>query len=240
MGKMESLCCPRISVSVPGQDWAVHAASEIAIAVTTAIRERGSCSLGLTGGATAARLYAYWGATGDLLWDRMHFYFGDERCVPPDHLGSNFGMALAKLGGTDGVRRFRVTRMKAEAANLDEAARQYESELPAQLDVLLLGMGTDGHIASLFPHHPSLMEIKRRVVHVTTDTEFKQRLTVTPSVIAAAQSVFLLATGAAKGRVLAAALESPADVQSLPVRFAIEGTWLLDQEAGRTLSEVKK
>lgn len=240
MAMMEAPCCPRISVSAPGQDWAAHAASEIAAAVTAAAREKGSCSMGLTGGATAARLYAHWGATGDLPWDQMHFYFGDERCVPQEHPGSNCGMALANLGGTDGMRRFRVTRMKADAADLDLAARQYESELPLQLDVLLLGMGTDGHIASLFPHHPSLMEIKRRVVHVTTDTEFKQRLTVTPSVISSAQSVFLLATGSAKGRVLAAALQSPADVQALPVRFAIKGTWLLDHEAGRTLREVRR
>lgn len=234
---MESLCCPRISIAAPGQDWAAHAASEIAAAVTVAIRERGSCSLGLTGGATAARLYAYWRATRDLPWDRMHFYFGDERCVPPDHPGSNYGMALAKLGGGDGICGLTMTRMNADRPDLDKAAREYEGDLPAQLDVLLLGMGTDGHIASLFPHHPSLMEIRRTVVSVTTDTEFKDRLTVTPSVIAAARSIFLLATGTEKGKVLAAALQSPADVHALPVRLAIKGTWLLDQDAGRALSE---
>lgn len=195
--------------------------------------------MGLTGGVTAARLYAYWGATGDLPWDRMHFYFGDERSVSTDHPGSNYRMALAKLGGTDGVRSFRMIRMKADAADLDKSARQYERELPAQLDVLLLGMGVDGHIASLFPRHPSLMEIERRVVHVTTDTEFTHRLTITPSVISTARSIFLLVTGAAKGKVLAEALQSPDGVEALPVRFAIRGTWLLDQEAGRALSKFR-
>lgn len=146
---------------------------------------------------------------------------------------------MAQLSGIEGVRGFRVTRMKAEAADLDEAARQYESELPTRLDVLLLGMGVDGHIASLFPRHPSLMEIERRVVHVTTDTEFNHRLTITPSVISAARLIFLLVTGAAKGKVLAEALQSPDRVEALPVRFAIRGTWLLDQEAGRALSEFR-
>jgi 6-phosphogluconolactonase len=129
--------------------------------------------------------------------------------------------------------------MAAEEVNVEAAARRYERELPERPDLLLLGVGRDGHIASLFPGDPALKERERRVVPVVSGAEFGCRLTITPTVIAAARSIFLLATGAEKGRVLAEALRSPADFQTLPVRLAMKGTWLLDHEAGSALQGTK-
>jgi 6-phosphogluconolactonase len=230
---------PRICIAAEGDDWTEFAAGHIAAVVSFAVRDHGTCSMVLTGGATAERLYSHWGTTEGLPWGSMRFYFGDERCVPPDHPGSNCAMALRCLRGNHRRPELSVTRMAAEEVNVEAAARRYERELPERPDLLLLGVGRDGHIASLFPGDPALKERERRVVPVVSGAEFGCRLTITPTVIAAARSIFLLATGAEKGRVLAEALRSPADFQTLPVRLAMKGTWLLDHEAGSALQGTK-
>lgn len=229
---------PTIRVAPEGCDWAAFATSHIFAAVETTVSSRGMCDVVLTGGATAERLYSHWKTADQPPWGSMRFYFGDERCVPPDHGGSNYAMAMRCLLGAASPGKLMVARMEGENADIDGAARLYESKLPAYPDILLLGLGLDGHIASLFPHDPVLAEKRRRVVPVRFDgVKFQQRLSITPLVIAAARSIFLLATGAEKGRVLAQALQAPMDFSALPVRLAIRATWLLDREASIVLNE---
>ena len=121
--------------------------------------------------------------------------------------------------------------MDAENSDREAAAKAYEKLLPESMDVLLLGMGMDGHIASLFPNNPALRSRQRSVVPTTGPMSPCERLTITPRVITQARSVFVLATGAEKGKVLAEALQSADDFLSLPVRLTLAGTWLLDAEA---------
>ena len=106
----------------------------------------------LTGGGSAARLYKAW---RDLpAFQQMigvSFYFGDERCVPPDHEESNFGMVIQVLFPQGVPTGCSVFRMEADATNLETAAQRYADLLPDSIDVILLGVGEDGHIASLFP-----------------------------------------------------------------------------------------
>lgn len=124
-----------------------------------------------------------------------------------------------------------VIRMEAENIDREAATKAYDKLLPETIDILLLGMGTDGHIASLFPHSSALHLDQRSVAPVMGPNPPHERLTITPQIIASAGSVFLLATGEEKGRVLAEALKSPEDFASLPVRLTLGSTWLLDEEA---------
>jgi 6-phosphogluconolactonase len=105
---------------------------------------------------------------------------------------------------------------------------RYAQMLPCEIDLLLLGVGEDGHIASLFPCSAVLQELERVVVPVIGPKPPFERITITPLAIRRARSVFILAGGAAKAAVLSKALESPDDVQTLPARLVLHATWLLD------------
>lgn len=189
----------------------------------------------LTGGNTAERLYNCWARSSALPVEQMRFFFGDERCVPPTHVDSNFGLVMRTLFANGEPPAGRVARMEAEDTDRDAAARRYEELLPGQIDILLLGMGIDGHIASLFPNSEALGSTQRSVLPVVGPKSDHQRLSITRKVVANAGLIFLMATGDEKGRVLAEALRSPQDFMSLPVRLALRGTWLLDDAAAGQL-----
>jgi 6-phosphogluconolactonase len=201
--------------------WAEDAAATIARAVNACIERAGECSLVLTGGRAAERIYRVWEISSGMLprLDAVILYFGDERCVAPDHRDSNFGM-VERAWPTVFAAGAKVKRMEAERPHRDAAAQDYEMGLPASTDVLLLGMGEDGHVASLFPGDAVLRESHRRVVCVVGPKAPKERMTVTPPVLQAAKSVFLLVTGAEKGRVLKQA-SNPGKVEELPVRLVL-------------------
>jgi len=162
---------------------------------------------------------------------RIRFFLGDERCVPPDHADSNYGLVMRTLLARGVPAGCSIARMEAESSDRNAAAEEYEQLLPDAIDVLLLGVGIDGHVASLFPHSPALWATQRSVVPVTGPSPPRERLTITPWVIARAKSVFVLAMGEAKGRILAKALKSPANIASLPVRLTMNGTWLMNDAA---------
>lgn len=232
----EALLQPHILASSDSKGWAALAAEVIGQAINSAISRRGICNIMLTGGNTAERLYNHWASSSVLPLDRMQFLFGDERCVPPDHPDSNYALVMRTLLPKGVPTGCSITRMEAENMDLEAAAKAYEKLLPETVDVLLLGMGTDGHIASLFPHSPALQLGQRSVAPATGPNPPRERLTITPKVIANSRAVFLLAMGAEKGRMLAEALRSPEDFVSLPARLTLGGTWLLDDEASKQLS----
>src|SRR5918994_7475024 len=121
-----------------------------------------SFSCGLTGGATAL---IFLGALreADVDWSRITLYWGDERAVPPDHADSNYGLAERLLLSPLGARAPNAIRMQAEDAQPGAAARKYASALPSALDLLILGVGDDGHVCSLFPGHRALATEDDRV-----------------------------------------------------------------------------
>ncbi len=230
---------PRILVSKSNDGWVAMAAEAIGQTIHSTIFRRNVCNVILTGGRTAESLYQYWADTSTLPLDRINFYFGDERCVPSDHAESNYGLVMKTLFAKGVPPGCSVERMEAEIPDQEAAAKVYEKLIPERIDVLLLGVGEDGHIASLFPYSSALFLGGRSVVPIIGPKAPYQRLTITPRVIASARSVFVLATGEKKGKVLAEALKLKSEFMSLPVGLALGGTWLLDAEAGRQLKKHK-
>jgi 6-phosphogluconolactonase len=214
------------------------AAEWIAAVVEADIREHGRCAMALSGGATPRLIYERLARDPLALrisWRDVEIFFGDERAVPPGDPASNYGMAAASLLGRVPIPPVRVHRMEAERADRDEAARDYERILPERFDLLLLGMGADGHTASLFPGSVTLDERTRRVMPVTGPSPPAERLTITPPVIAAARRVAVLVAGADKAATAARALQGPVRPRELPVQLALGGTWFLDRDAAAGL-----
>lgn len=226
---------PRILSSPTLEDWAAMAAKVIRGAIDGAISRRGVCNIMLTGGNTAERLYNYWAKSSSLPMEHMRVLFGDERCVPPDHPDSNYALAMKTLFAKGVPPGCEIIRMEAENADREAAAKRYEALIPEEIDILLLGMGADGHIASLFPHSAALIPAGRSVLPVAGADLHHERMTITPKIIAKAGEVFVLAVGEEKGLALAEALRSPEDFMALPVRLTLGGTWLLDDVAAQQL-----
>jgi 6-phosphogluconolactonase len=233
------------------------AADDLAAVVRAAVTERGRCTLALSGGSTPRRLFALLAARGPsaLPWDRVDFWWGDERTVPPDHPDSNYRMARETLIdplGPVAVPAAHVHRMAGERADHDAAALDYERALvaalgtPPVLDYVLLGMGPDGHTASLFPGSPALDETARWVVanpvtsplvHGTTT-----RLTLSAPAINAARFVRFLIAGADKAASLAQVLEGPRDPHRYPSQLIAptrgDLVWLVDDAAAASLQSL--
>jgi 6-phosphogluconolactonase len=165
----------------------------------------------LTGGSTPKRAYEL-AATFEPDWSRAELWWGDERCVPPDDSNSNYGMAKSAL--LDRLREppLAVHRIRGELGK-EEAAEQYERELDATaLDLVLLGLGPDGHVASLFPNFPTLEVTDRRVVPTEAGHEpFVDRVSLTLPALCGAEAVLFLATGASKADAAAKAFAGDPD-----------------------------
>lgn len=214
------------------------AADWLARAIARCIASRHSCSLALSGGSTPRPAYerlAERSASPAIAWPSVTVYFGDERCVPPDDPRSNFRMADDALLGRVAIDPAHVHRMAGERRDHAAAAADYDHLLPDRIDIVILGVGPEGHTASLFPHSSALGEHERRVVAVTVPADPPERLTITPPVLAAARELLVLASGLAKAEVVAAALEGPLDPDALPVQLARRGTWILDRAAASRL-----
>jgi len=217
------------SAEVPrtGAEWIAHRLQE-------AVAQRGTASLSLSGGHTPRRVYEEL-ATLPVRWDRVAVFFGDERCVPPDDPDSNFRMAKEAL--FDRVGAPLVHRIPAERTDLESVAAEYARELPEAFDVLVLGMGEDGHTASLFPGHDWSRPPGAKVIVVSGAPKPPPcRLSVTPEVIWSARARLILATGASKASQVARALEGEADPAHYPIHLVRGATWLLDRAAASLLS----
>jgi 6-phosphogluconolactonase len=207
----------------------------IAQRLEEAIAARGGASLALAGGNTPRHIYEEL-ASLPIAWDRVQVFFGDERCVPPDDPDSNFRMAREAL--LDRVGAPHVHRMPGEREDREAAAAEYAKELPDTLDAIVLGMGEDGHTASLFPGHDWSRPTGRKVIAVSGSPKPPPfRLSVTPDVIWAARARLVLATGAAKARQVCRALEGDALPTLYPVHTVRDATWLVDRAAASLLSK---
>jgi 6-phosphogluconolactonase len=218
-----------------------EAARRFVAAVQGAIAERGRAVVALAGGSTPRATYerlarAPWRDQVD--WQRVEIFWSDERSVPPDHPDSNYGMAARALVDHVPVDRARVHRLEGER---DDADTRYEAELahvfggPARFDLCLLGLGPDGHTASLFPHTPALDEKARAVVKNRVDKLQTDRFTFTAPLINESRLVMITAVGAEKAPVVRAISdenEDPAEHPVLLVRpSAGELVWLFDRAA---------
>lgn len=217
------------------------AADRFVEACASAIDRDGVACVALSGGGTPKAVYPLLVAAprrDALDWSAVEFFWGDERAVPPDHPESNFGVAwdmlLSKLPT---VRQDRVHRMPAEAPELDAAALSYESELrlafgargdrPPAFDLVWLGMGPDGHTASLFPGSTALDEEQRWVVGNWAPSQEAWRMTLTFPVLQAARETLFVVTGADKAEAFRRVRDGD---EALPAaRLRGEGvTWIVD------------
>ena len=166
-------------------------------------------------------------------WPGLQILFVDERAVPPDDPASNFAMVQRTLIEPMGEYAPAVFRMRGEAADLEDAREEYERELEKPLSMVLLGVGEDGHIASLFPGSPILEETERRVAIVEDSPKPpRRRLTITPRVLREAGSVIVLATGEDKRAAVTRALVEPGEPRDCPARLVRDALWIVDAEAG--------
>jgi 6-phosphogluconolactonase len=215
---------------VQAEAFAAAAVDWIREKVELVLEQSEQCHLMLAGGGTPMPVYDRLAQQRDIPWQQIVIYFGDERCVPPRTSENNAYMAISRLfpdGVPPGVT---VHRMCGEEEP-NKAARAYESILPSHIDVLLLGMGSDGHTASIFPGSVALDEEQRRVMPVIGNKVPLQRLTITPPVIREARYLLLMAQGEEKADAVRGALKEG----SVPAALAADGDWLLDPGAGRYL-----
>lgn len=198
-----------------------------------ALERHGRFLLGVSGGRTPAATFAWLtSARAAFDWTRAQLYFADERAVPPDHADSNFRMVRETLIDPLHIPPRQIHRMKGEYPDLEAAAEEYEARLPAALDLVLLGIGEDGHIASLFPGGAAVIELERRVLPVLDAPKPPpRRLTLTPRALAEAHEVLVLATGEAKAAAVAAALEGEGAEGEVPARLVRDREWMLDTAA---------
>ncbi|HMH56901.1 MAG TPA: 6-phosphogluconolactonase, partial [Gemmatimonadales bacterium] len=211
------------------------------------ISSRGRFTLALAGGSTPRAAYSRlatgdWQlATGD--WRLFHILWGDERCVPPDDLRSNYRMAKEALLDRVPIPADQIHRIRGED-DPEKAAADYERELRALLgsdglDLVLLGLGEDGHTASLFPGQAAVHETTRWVVAVPAPDATMWRITLTPAVLNAARNVTFVVSGANKAARLQQVLQGPFAPDILPAQAIrpVQGrlSWMVDAAAGARL-----
>jgi 6-phosphogluconolactonase len=206
------------------------AAHEFVRCSRDAVTQRGRFTVALSGGSPPTRLYQLLAAEpfrAGVDWGRVEFFWGDERGVPPDHPDSNYRMAREAMLERLPIPAEHVHRIEAERADRDAAARDYEGVLagmfgiragrePPALDLILLGMGPDGHTASLFPHTAALNETQRWVVPNRVPQLNTERLTLTRPILNRGREVLFLVAGADKAERLAEVLAGPANPTRLP------------------------
>ena len=210
------------------------------------IDESGRFAVALAGGSTPKATYEIlareYGGPEDLDWSKVHAFFGDERSVPPDHEDSNYRVAQEAL--LSHVPVGSVHRMRGEMEPR-EAAALYEKELeeffggPPVLDLVLLGIGEDGHTASLFPDTPALDARDRWAVENPVEKLNTTRLTLTVPAVDAARKVAFLVAGEGKAEALEEILEGDANPHKYPaklVRPEAELAWMVDRAAARLLT----
>ncbi len=243
---------PDIRVAADGAALAAAAAERFAAAAADAIVARGRFVVALSGGSTPRALYARLASppmAGRVEWSRVHLLWGDERCVPPESGQSNYRMAREALIDHVGIPLANVHRIRGEA-DPTAAAAAYEQDLRALfgsapgatapgIDFVLLGIGDEGHVASLFPGSPALLERTRLVLAQDVPAEPRRRVTLTFVTINAAREVAFLVSGAAKAEIVGAVIDGPRDPQRLPAQgvapVAGRLTWFLDVPAAARL-----
>ncbi len=247
---------PEIRVASNVQEWAQEAAGFILSVSEHAIQSKGRFLVALSGGSTPKTLYQVLAAPdwkGRFDWSRIHFLFGDERCTPPDHPESNFKMAHTALFQPLNVHADHICRMKGDYEDPAAAAQEYEETIrrltksfPPKvplIDLVLLGLGDDGHTASLFPGTAALQEDNKIVTVGHAPMGIRSRLTLTLGVLNHAAVVLFLVTGAGKAHMVRRVLdpESEAD-RSLPAaRISPESgrlVWMLDRSAAQQLKRM--
>jgi 6-phosphogluconolactonase len=226
---------------------AAEGAKEFTERAIRSVQKGGRFSVALSGGSTPKALYgllARW--SPPLPWNGIHLFWSDERCVPIDHPDSNYRMVKEALIDPGGLPKANVHRVRTEAGQPAEVAADYERELRTffrvgerefpRFDLVLLGMGEDGHTASLFPGAPGLHELRRLVVPAFQERLQSHRVTLTLPALNAAAALLFLVEGPDKaetlGRVIGGGTAYPAELVKPATGDLL---WLVDRAAARLL-----
>ena len=214
-----------------------------------AAAERGAFRVALSGGNTPRAAYELLGQEAlreELSWSDVFIYFGDERCVPPTDDQSNYRMAQQTFLDAVGIPHANVHRIRGEA-DPGQAANEYASILRAdlgnapRLDLMMLGLGSDGHTASLFPGTPPDTDDDALVRAVYAQSQMMWRVTMTPKVINLARTIVFVVDGVAKAQILAAVYQGPIDPVKYPAQIVqpVSGRllWFVDELAAGMLKE---
>ncbi len=242
---------PGVIVYRDSDSMILGAAELFADSARDAVRERGRFAAALSGGSTPRPLYRRLAGepfSREIPWSLTHLFWGDERAVPPDHEESNFGMARNELITPLGLSSDAVHRMAGEIHPADAAAA-YEADLgrffgrealPPRFDLVLLGMGEDGHTAGLFPGSQALTETRRWVAANEVPQLGAVRLTLTAPVFNRARRAVFLVSGSSKAAILKEALDGPRDPLRIPAQLVApdegELIYCVDAAAGALLS----
>jgi 6-phosphogluconolactonase len=210
--------------------------------VQDAVTRRGRCVICLSGGSTPEALNKLWARdySSRMPWNQIHLFFGDERYVPADDPHSNYRMVRKSLIAHVAIPAQNIHPMPTNYAQADEAAREYEAELRSffgaqpEFDIFFLGVGTEGHCASLFPGSPALDETQRWVVSAKVPAEPPLRLTLTYPVINRARDVFFLVAGKGKREIFELIRRDPGGPDSAYPAARVDARrviWFVDQAA---------
>ena len=231
-----------------------RAAQEFVQSATSVVCEKDSFNVALAGGSTPKALYGLLATDAALHsqvpWDKLHLFFGDERHVAPDHPDSNFRMAMEAVISKSPLKPEQVTRIKGEYPDAAKAADEYEQALRAyfktkdgeypRFDLVLAGMGNDGHTLSLFPGTKALHADGRVVVRNWVGKLYTERITLTAPAASNTARVIFMVTGADKALALKAVLEGPYEPEQLPAQLLQPKNgkllWLVDTAAGGMLA----
>ncbi|MDY6846782.1 MAG: 6-phosphogluconolactonase [Chloroflexota bacterium] len=231
-----------------------QAAAEYFISLAAkSIRKRGYFSVALSGGGTPKPLYKALGSPDQqsrLDWKNIHLFWGDERCVPPEHPDSNYRMVREEMLSNITIAAENINRVPAEL-EAHKAAFSYEEKLRGffqgewpRFDLVLLGMGDDGHTASLFPHSAGLNEEQRWFIANYAPEPDTWRLTLTKNAINAARHIAVIVAGDSKAEVLADVLEGVYQPDVTPIQLIGPKNghmiWFLDQAAAKKLVDPEK
>ena len=243
---------PEVRKLTTPQDLFQAAAEEIVRAANAAVAHRGRFTIALSGGSTPRNLYTLLAtnARSALPWAQAFFFWGDERHVPPNDAESNYHMAEEAMLSKIPVLPGNVFRVPAENPDAAAAAEAYEQTLRKffavepgkfpRFDLILLGLGPDGHTASLFPETPALQEKSRLVVAIWVEKLKTSRITFTLPVLNAAHCVAFLVSGADKAPILREVLEGSAEGEKYPSKLVrlSDGKviWFVDRAAASELS----
>ena len=243
-----------IRILADGAAIAKRAAQEFVRAAASAVGEKGSFNVALAGGSTPKTLYGLLvndpTLRSQLPWDKIHLFFGDERHVAPDQPDSNFRMATEAMISKSPLKPEQVTRIKGEYADADAAALEYEKALREyfklkdgeypRFDLVLAGMGNEGHTLSLFPGTKALHADGRLVVRNWIGKLSTDRITLTAPAASNAAQIMFMVTGADKAPALKSVLEGPFEPEQLPAQLLQPRNgkllWLVDTAAGSMLS----
>lgn len=243
---MTTKVVPGMLIAVPSaEDVAREASARLAKTLAQAIKQRGKATIALSGGDTPKQTYSRLAEEKDVDWSVVEVFFVDERAVPPNDDRSNFKHAKECLIDPAKIPEAHVHRMRADDADLEHAATEYEQILRTRVavgqggvpsfDIMVLGVGDDGHTASLFPGMATV-EITDKLVVAVGKTDREPRLTVTAPVIEQARAVFVLAVGAKKTNALERVWAVSGSLRDTPARVIRNARgsihWVIDKAAG--------